>query len=132
MAEAAIDQIASGGELARFLLALKVVLADNEAPATLIFDEVDAGVGGAVASSVGSRLARLGEQTQSIVITHSPQVAARGKHHYRISKSVAENGAISTTAMLDQNERIDELSRMLAGEKITDEAKAAARRLLEG
>lgn len=132
MAEAAIDQIASGGELARFLLALKVVLADSEAPATLIFDEVDAGVGGAVASSVGSRLARLGEQTQSIVITHSPQVAARGKHHYRISKSVAENGAISTTAMLDQDERVEELSRMLAGEKITDEAKAAARRLLEG
>lgn len=132
MAEAAIDQIASGGELARFLLALKVVLSDSEAPATLIFDEVDAGVGGAVASAVGSRLARLGEQTQSIVITHSPQVAARGKHHYRISKSVAENGAISTTAMLDEDERVEELSRMLAGEKITDEAKAAARRLLEG
>ena len=132
MALAPIDQIASGGELARFLLALKVVLADTNAPVTLIFDEVDAGVGGAVADAVGTRLARLGEQMQSIVITHSPQVAARGHHHYQISKSVAEHGTISTTAILDQDERINEVSRMLAGETITSEARAAAIRLLEG
>ena len=129
---APIDQIASGGELARFLLALKVVLADTNAPVTLIFDEVDAGVGGAVANAVGTRLARLGEQMQSIVITHSPQVAARGHHHYQISKSVAGQGTISTTAILDQDERINEVSRMLAGETITSEARAAAIRLLEG
>lgn len=132
MAMAPIDQIASGGELARFLLALKVVLADINAPVTLIFDEVDAGVGGAVANAVGTRLARLGEQMQSIVITHSPQVAARGHQHYQISKSVAEHGTISTTAILDQNERINEVSRMLAGETVTEEARAAAIRLLEG
>jgi DNA repair protein RecN (Recombination protein N) len=108
------------------------VLADTNAPVTLIFDEVDAGVGGAVADAVGTRLARLGEQMQSIVITHSPQVAARGHHHYQISKSVAEHGTISTTAILDQDERINEVSRMLAGETITSEARAAAIRLLEG
>lgn len=129
---AAIDKIASGGELARFLLALKVVLTGTTAPMTLIFDEVDAGVGGAVASAVGSRLARLGEDMQTLVITHSPQVAARSRHHYRITKSLDADTAISTTEMLSRDERIDELSRMLAGEQVTAESQAAAVKLLDG
>ena len=128
---APIDQIASGGELARFLLALKVVLSDSAPPASLIFDEVDAGIGGAVAASVGARLAQLGAKTQAIVITHSPQVAARGTQHYRITKATDQSATISTTTILSHDERIDELSRMLAGKSITDEARAAAQRLLE-
>lgn len=128
---APIDQIASGGELARFLLALKVVLSDSAPPASLIFDEVDAGIGGAVAASVGARLAQLGAKTQAIVITHSPQVAARGTQHYRITKATDQSATISTTTILSHDERIDELSRMLAGKSITTEARAAAQRLLE-
>ena len=128
---APIDQIASGGELARFLLALKVVLSDSAPPVSLIFDEVDAGIGGAVAASVGARLAQLGAKTQAIVITHSPQVAARGTQHYRITKATDQSATISTTTILSHDERIDELSRMLAGKSITDEARAAAQRLLE-
>ncbi len=128
---APIDQIASGGELARFLLALKVVLSDSAPPVSLIFDEVDAGIGGAVAASVGARLAQLGAKTQAIVITHSPQVAARGTQHYRITKATDQSATISTTTILSHDERIDELSRMLAGKSITIEARAAAQRLLE-
>ena len=128
---APIDQIASGGELARFLLALKVVLSDSAPPVSLIFDEVDAGIGGAVAASVGARLAQLGAKTQAIVITHSPQVAARGTRHYRITKATDQSATISTTTILSHDERIDELSRMLAGKSITEEARAAAQRLLE-
>jgi DNA repair protein RecN (Recombination protein N) len=126
-----IDRIASGGELARFLLALKVVLADISAPMTLIFDEVDSGVGGAVAAAVGSRLARLGESLQCLVITHSPQVAARGRSHLLIQKRTAETGLISRAEPLDDERRVEEIGRMLAGETITAEARAAALRLLE-
>ncbi|MCG8620947.1 MAG: DNA repair protein RecN [Proteobacteria bacterium] len=131
MEMAPIDKIASGGELARFLLALKVVLADTAAMKCIIFDEVDTGVGGAVASAVGSRLARLGKDMQTLVITHSPQVAALGHQHYQIRKSLAEDAAVSTTEQLTRDERIDELSRMLAGEKVTDESRAAAVKLLD-
>lgn len=126
-----IDRIASGGELARFLLALKVVLADTSAPMTLIFDEVDSGVGGAVAAAVGNRLARLGEAMQCLVITHSPQVAARGRYHYRISKSASDDGMISTAEPLQSDQRLEEISRMLSGSTITPEARAAALRLLQ-
>ena len=123
----AIDKIASGGELARFLLALKVVLADASFPMTLIFDEVDRGVGGAVATAVGARLARLGEKMQCLVITHSPQVAARAHHHFRISKSESQ----STATLLSEKERSEEIARMLSGSKTTSEARAAALKLLE-
>jgi DNA repair protein RecN (Recombination protein N) len=127
----AIDKIASGGELARFLLALKVVLARNESPKTLIFDEVDSGVGGAVAAAVGTRLAQLGEQTQTLVITHSPQVAGKGKHHLKIAKHASDQAIISDTFVLDDNARIEEVARMLSGDEITAEARAAALNLLE-
>lgn len=131
MATAAIDRIASGGELARFLLALKVVLADSSMPMTLIFDEVDSGVGGAVAAAVGNRLAQLGETMQCLVITHSPQVAARGQYHYRIAKAEVDEGMISNAEPLQSDQRVEEISRMLSGSKITPEARAAALRLME-
>ena len=125
-----LAKIASGGELARFLLALNVVLAGTGCATTLVFDEVDAGIGGAVAAAVGERLARLGSTVQVLVVTHSPQVAARGLHHWRVLKS--QNGK-STATMVDrlvERERREEIARMLAGAKITDEARAAADKLL--
>ena len=131
MATAAIDRIASGGELARFLLALKVVLADTSMPMTLIFDEVDSGVGGAVAAAVGTRLAQLGETMQCLVITHSPQVAARGRFHFRIAKTDSTDGVISRTEPLQSDARIEEISRMISGSTVTPEARAAALRLME-
>lgn len=127
---APIEKAASGGELARFLLALKVVLARSEAPKTLIFDEVDSGVGGAVAAAVGERLSRLGAVSQTLVITHSPQVAAKGQHHYKIAKSASDDAVISRTDRLTEHERAEEIARMLAGEHITPEARAAAITLL--
>ncbi len=126
-----IDRIASGGELARFLLALKVVLETNADARSLVFDEVDSGVGGAVASAVGERLSRLGEAVQTLVITHSPQVASKGQHHLRIYKTASDNSVISGTEVLDNKQRIEEIARMLAGETITAEARAAAVALLE-
>ena len=127
---APIEKVASGGELARFLLALKVVLARTESPKTLIFDEVDSGVGGAVAAAVGERLSRLGTVSQTLVITHSPQVAATGQHHYKIAKSSTDDSVISRTDMLTDSERTEEIARMLAGAHITPEARAAAITLL--
>ena len=127
-----IDRIASGGELARFLLALKVSLEGDDAERTLIFDEVDSGVGGAVAAAVGERLARLGHTTQTLVVTHSPQVAAKGDNHMRIAKTATDSGVISGTEPLGAEARVEEIARMLAGEQITDEARAAALSLLEG
>ena len=132
MAQGPIDRIASGGELARFLLALKVALEDSNTSRTLIFDEVDSGVGGAVAAAVGERLARLGEHMQTLVITHSPQVAARGVNHMRIAKHVTDESVISGTETLNDDARTEEIARMLAGEHITAEARAAATALLEG
>ena len=132
MATGPVDRIASGGELARFLLALKVVLEASNDPRSLIFDEVDSGVGGAVAAAVGERLARLGEAVQTLVITHSPQVAAKGQHHLRIYKTASDETVISGTEVLGDAERTEEIARMLAGETITAEARAAATALREG
>ena len=127
-----IARIASGGELARFMLALKVVLAETQPPATLVFDEVDAGVGGAVAAAVGDRLKRLSRDMQVMVVTHSPQVAARGDHHWRVVKT--PKGTVPTTRVepLGEAARREEIARMLAGAEITDAARAAAEALLEG
>ena len=135
-----INKIASGGEMARFMLALKVVLAESDTIGTLVFDEVDAGVGGAVAAAVGERLARLAESNQILVVTHSPQVAARGQTHWRVSKSeqaqlMGSNGLddlriLTTVAPLDLGERKEEIARMLAGAEVTNEARAAADSLL--
>ena len=127
-----IDRIASGGELARFLLALKVCLEESSHPRSLIFDEVDSGVGGAVAAAVGDRLSRLGASTQTLVITHSPQVAARASQHLRIAKTATDSGVVSATRALSNDERTEEIARMLAGETVTAEARAAAAALLEG
>ncbi len=127
-----LARIASGGELSRFLLALKVCLARGSDALTLIFDEIDRGVGGATADAVGRRLARLAETAQVLVVTHSPQVAARGAHHWRVEKRVKGKVTTSLVAALAEPERVDELARMLAGDRVTDEARAAARALLQG
>lgn len=128
---APLIKIASGGELSRFILALKVSLAEQGGAATMIFDEIDRGVGGAVASAIGERLARLAETTQLLVVTHSPQVAARGQHHLLIAKS--HDGTVTRTGVrtLDEAERQEEIARMLSGATVTDEARAQAARLLE-
>ncbi len=129
---APLMKIASGGELSRFLLALKVALADVGGADTIIFDEIDRGVGGAVASAIGDRLARLARERQLLIVTHSPQVAARGEHHFRIAKAQDGDRARTSVAMLDDAERREEIARMLSGAAITDEARAQADRLLEG
>ncbi|WP_321397803.1 DNA repair protein RecN [Emcibacter sp.] len=131
---AGLIRIASGGELSRFMLALKVVLASENTVPTLIFDEIDRGVGGAVADAVGERLKRLSEHAQIMVITHSPQVAARGNSHWLIAKSQAgEAGQMNTTiTALDAEARREEIARMLAGATVTDEARAAAKSLMQG
>ncbi len=141
-----LNKIASGGELARFMLALKAVLAESDPVPTIIFDEVDSGIGGATAAAVGERLARLAEQTQVLVVTHSPQVAARGAHHWQVLKqqrrgsaAATENGnpahvagMLTTVDALTKGARKEEIARMLAGARITDEARAAADSLLHG
>jgi DNA repair protein RecN (Recombination protein N) len=126
-----LTRIASGGELSRFILALKVALAEAGTAATMIFDEVDRGVGGAVASAIGERLARLAERSQVLVVTHSPQVAARASHHYRIEKSHGEDGTRTIVRKLNDAERREEIARMLSGASVTDEARAQALRLLD-
>lgn len=127
-------KVASGGELARFILALKVVLASRGSAPTLIFDEVESGVGGATAAAVGERLAGLGENVQVLAVTHAPQVAALARGHLRIAKeavTTAKGEAMSTrVAVLGDAERREEVARMLAGQTITDEARAAADRLM--
>ncbi|HEX2116068.1 MAG TPA: DNA repair protein RecN [Alphaproteobacteria bacterium] len=127
-----IDRIASGGELARFMLALKVVLARSTSAPTLIFDEVDAGLGGAAAAAVGERLARLARDVQVLVVTHSPQVAARGSHHWRVAKSSRGTTTTTTVENLDPAARREEIARMLSGASITAAARAAADSLLRG
>jgi DNA repair protein RecN (Recombination protein N) len=126
-------KIASGGELARFLLAFKVVLADRGSAPTLVFDEVDTGVGGAVADAIGLRLARLAQRAQVIAVTHAPQVAARADRHYLISKTALEKGARVATRVSEiaAEGRREEIARMLAGAEITAEARAAAERLMQ-
>jgi DNA repair protein RecN (Recombination protein N) len=126
-------RVASGGELSRFMLALKVVLADKGSAPTLVFDEIDTGVGGAVADAIGQRLARLAERVQVMAVTHAPQVAARATSHFLISKEgVPGSDRVATrVAPLDATPRREEIARMLAGATITEEARAAASRLLE-
>ncbi|MDE2362342.1 MAG: DNA repair protein RecN [Hyphomicrobiales bacterium] len=126
-------KVASGGELARFMLALKVTLADKGSAPTLVFDEIDTGVGGAVADAIGQRLARLASRVQVLAVTHAPQVAARAGKHFRIAKADADKGKRVAThlAPLDARQRQEEIARMLAGATITEEARAAAARLLQ-
>jgi DNA repair protein RecN (Recombination protein N) len=126
-----LTKIASGGELSRLILALKVALAEAGSAATMIFDEIDRGVGGAVASAIGERLARLAKDSQVLVVTHSPQVAARASHHYRIEKSHGDGATRTIVRRLTAEERREEIARMLSGALVTDEARAQAARLLE-
>ncbi|MFY2825914.1 DNA repair protein RecN [Ruegeria sp. MALMAid1280] len=126
-----LNKIASGGELSRFLLALKVCLSGDDSARTMIFDEIDRGVGGATADAVGRRLASLAQGGQVLVVTHSPQVAARAAHHWRVQKQVSDGQTLSTVIPLADPDRVDEIARMVAGDTITDEARAAARALLD-
>ena len=125
-----LAKIASGGELSRFLLALKVCLTNDISGMTLIFDEIDRGVGGATADAVGRRLKALAEGGQVLVVTHSPQVAALGAHHWQVAKSVKNGQTLSRVVPLDDKERVDEVARMISGDTITPEARAAAKALM--
>lgn len=127
-----LDRIASGGELSRFLLALKVCLARGQSGMTMIFDEIDRGVGGATADAVGRRLRGLAQAGQVLVVTHSPQVAAQAAHHWRVEKHVADGQTLSRVTPLSAVQRVDEIARMLSGDTISDAARAAARELLSG
>ena len=127
-----LNRIASGGELSRFLLALKVCLTGDSPGLTLIFDEIDRGVGGATADAVGRRLKALSSGAQVLVVTHSPQVAAFGARHWRVEKRVAQGQTLSTVTGLGPEERVEEIARMLAGDTVTEAARAAARALLQG
>ncbi|SLJ90956.1 DNA repair protein RecN [Novosphingobium mathurense] len=129
---APLAKIASGGELSRFILALKVALAEEGGASTVIFDEIDRGVGGAVASAIGDRLARLASDGQLLAVTHSPQVAARGRRHYMIAKSSEGTVTRTSVTLLGDGDRKEEIARMLSGAEVTDEARAQADRLLEG
>ena len=126
----ALDKIASGGELSRLMLALKVVLVSGTTVPTLVFDEVDSGVGGATAAAVGDRLARVADEVQVLVVTHSPQVAARGAAHLRVAKDAVDGRAETRVLPLDGGARREEIARMLAGETVTEAARAAADSLL--
>ncbi len=125
-----LGKIASGGELSRFLLALKVVLAQVSPLRALVFDEVDSGIGGATAAAVGERLARLAEGRQILVVTHSPQVAARADHHWRVAKTAKGEAVVTDVSALSPEERREEIARMLSGAQVTEEARAAADKLM--
>jgi DNA repair protein RecN (Recombination protein N) len=125
-----LHKVASGGELARLMLALKVVLNAKDGVPTLVFDEVDTGISGAVASAVGARLARLGEAVQVLVVTHSPQVAARGQRHFRVEKESKANRTATRVLELTESDRIEEIARLLAGTSTTNAAREAAKSLL--
>ncbi|WP_106743856.1 DNA repair protein RecN [Yoonia maritima] len=125
-----LNKIASGGELSRFLLALKVCLTESDAGLTMIFDEIDRGVGGATADAVGRRLADLAAGGQVLVVTHSPQVAALGGYHWRVEKQQNEDATTSTVVPLDDAARIDEIARMISGDRVTDAAREAAKALI--
>lgn len=127
-----LNKIASGGEMARFMLALKVVLAEVGVAGTLVFDEVDSGIGGATADAVGERLARLADHRQILVVTHSPQVAARASHHWIVAKGGGKDVKTNVFALPELDKRREEIARMLSGAEITEEARAAANKLLEG
>lgn len=126
----ALNKIASGGELSRFLLALKVCLTGQTPGLTMIFDEIDRGIGGATADAVGRRLQQLSGEGQVLVVTHSPQVAALGAHHWRVEKRIEGQQTLSTVTPLSLPDRVEEIARMLAGDTITDAARAAAKALL--
>ncbi|MEP3300403.1 MAG: DNA repair protein RecN, partial [Roseibium sp.] len=124
-------KVASGGELSRFLLAPKVSLADKGSAPTLVFDEIDTGVGGAVAEAIGVRLARLAANVQVLTVTHAPQVAARAAGHFLIAKEAADKERVATRVrLIDEDHRREEIARMLAGSTITEEARAAASKLI--
>ncbi len=127
-----LNKIASGGELSRFLLALKVCLTRDAQGLTMIFDEIDRGVGGATADAVGRRLKSLSDGGQVLVVTHSPQVAALGGHHWRVQKAVSNGITLSTVVSLDASDRVDELARMISGDTVSDAAREAAKELLNG
>ena len=125
-----INKVASGGELSRFLLAIKVVLESVSHNRTVIFDEIDSGIGGQTANAVGIRLARMGKAYQTMVVTHSPQVTSKGNYHYLVQKKDTNKGTITNVQELNSEQRVDEIARMLAGNSITDEARKAAAKLL--
>ena len=125
-----LNKIASGGELSRFMLALKVNLAQQSSQETLIFDEIDAGIGGATAEAVGERLSKLAKNVQVLVVTHSPQVASFSNEHFKVEKNTIDNVTTTSLTKLTSNGKLEEIARMLAGEKITNEARAAAKVLL--
>jgi DNA repair protein RecN (Recombination protein N) len=127
-----LAKIASGGELSRFLLALKVCLSRDGAQNTMIFDEIDRGVGGATADAVGRRLSRLAQDAQVLVVTHSPQVAALGDRHFQVAKQQSADMTLSRVDLLSDKARVNEIARMISGDTITTEARAAARTLIEG
>ena len=127
-----LAKIASGGELSRFLLALKVCLSRDGAQNTMIFDEIDRGVGGATADAVGRRLSRLAQDAQVLVVTHSPQVAALGDRHFQVAKQQSADMTLSRVDLLSDTARVDEIARMISGDTITTEARAAARTLIAG
>jgi DNA repair protein RecN (Recombination protein N) len=122
----------SGGELSRIMLALKTLASTDQAGKSLIFDEVDAGIGGRVADAVGSKLRRLGDRFQVLCITHLPQIAAYGDSHFHISKRVRQGRTVTEVGRLDRNSRVDELARMIAGADVSERARATARELLSG
>ncbi|MDX9689284.1 MAG: DNA repair protein RecN [Proteobacteria bacterium] len=128
----ALNKVASGGELARFMLAIKVVLAKSDPVPTLVFDEVDTGIGGATAAAVGQRLAQLGKDVQVLVVTHSPQVAARANAHLHVQKRIKGKAACTDVRPLDKEERVEEIARMLSGDETTDHARKAAKDLIKG
>jgi len=126
-----LNKIASGGELARFILALKVVMAEVGAAGTLIFDEVDTGIGGSTAAAVGARLATLSQSRQILVVTHAPQVAAKASQHFIVMKSGQDDVRTTIIPLSEMDARQEEIARMLSGAEITLEARAAADKLLE-
>ena len=126
-----INKIASGGELSRFLLAIKVVLETEIQNRTIIFDEIDSGIGGSAANAVGLRLAKLGQTYQTMVVTHSPQVTSKGHNHYLIQKQDIQNKTISNVTELNVDQRVEEIARMVSGQTITNEAREAAQKLLD-
>jgi DNA repair protein RecN (Recombination protein N) len=125
-----LRRVASGGELARISLAIEVAALGSDAVPTMIFDEVDSGIGGAVAEVVGQKLRALGRERQVLCVTHLPQVAAQGHHHFQVSKAVRERHAQSAVARLDGPARVEELARMLGGVEISRESRANARQML--
>ena len=127
----ALNKIASGGELSRLMLALKVNLAQKSSQETLIFDEIDTGIGGATAQAVGERLSRLSKKMQVLVVTHSPQVASFSSEHFKVEKNTTNDITTTNLVKLDKKGKLEEIARMLSGDVITKEARAAAQVLLE-